>query len=225
MFGTPNETGRSWADNVSGVIDQKPDHVSCYELTVEPGTPLGRAVQGGAPAPDPDVQADRYQHAAKALVAGGLRHYEISSWARPGRECRYNLTVWAQGEFEAYGNGAHRFRDGLRSGNVRHLEKYLERIEAGRSPVAGEERLVGWDLEIDRLFVGLRRRAGVASGPGVEALVASRAGKLLLGAGVIEMLDARLVISRPLLTDEVHRAVLDLEAPPGWEQGPNADNL
>ena len=225
MFGTPGETGRSWAESVSGVIDERPDHVSCYALTVEPGTPLGRAVRGGAPAPNPDVQADRYQHAAEVLGGAGFSHYEISNWARPGRECRYNLTVWAQGEFEAYGNGAHRFRDGSRSGNVRHLQQYLERIEAGDSPVAGEEHLVGWDLEIDRLFVGLRRRAGVVGGPGVEALVASAAGKRLLEAGVIEILGHRLVISHPLLTDEVHRAVLDLKAPPEWEQGLNTDNL
>ena len=225
IFGTPNETGRSWADSVSGVIDEKPDHVSCYALTVEPGTPLSRAVREGAPAPNPDVQADRYQIAAEALGGAGLRHYEISSWARSGRECRYNLTVWAQGEFEAYGNGAHRFREGSRSGNVRHLQKYLERIEAGDSPVAEEERLVGWDLEIDRLFVGLRRCAGVVTGPGVEALVASTEGKRLLDAGVIEILGSRLVISRPLLTDEVHRVVLALNPPAGWGQGPNADNL
>ena len=225
IYGTPNETGRSWAESLSGVIDEKPDHVSCYALTVESGTPLGRAVRGGAPAPNPDVQASRYQYAAEALGGAGLRHYEISNWARPGRECRYNLTVWAQGEFEAYGNGAHRFRHGERSGNVRYLQKYLERIEAGDSPVAGEERLVGWDLEIDRLFVGLRRRAGVRNGPGVEALMASAAGKRLLEAGVIEILGDRLVISRPLLTDEVHRVVLDLNAPSGWEQGLNADNL
>ena len=225
LFGTPGETGGSWADTVSGVIDQEPDHVSCYALTVEPDTPLGRAVRGGAPAPNPDVQADRYQYAAEAFATASLSRYEISSWARPGRECRYNLTVWAQGEFEAYGNGANRFRDGSRSGNVRHLMTYLERIESGDSPVAAEERLVGWDLEIDRLFVGLRRRAGVADGPGVEALVVSTAGKSLLEAGVIEMLDNRLVISRPLLLDEVHRAVLDLGPPSGWEQGPNVDNL
>ena len=225
IFGTPDETRRSWEESLSGVIDENPDHVSCYALTVEPGTPLGNAVRGGAPAPNPDVQADRYQHAADVLDGAGLRHYEISSWARPGRESLYNLTVWAQGQFEAYGNGAHRFRDGSRSGNVRNLGKYLERIEAGDSPVAGEERLAGWDLEIDRLFVGLRRRAGVLVGPGGEALIASTAGRRLLDAGVIEVLGERLVVSRPLLTDEVHRVVLDLDAPPGWDQGLNADNL
>ena len=81
--------------------------------------------------------------------------------------------------------------------------------------MAGEERLAGWDLEIDRLFVGLRRRAGVVVGPGGEALIASTAGRRLVDAGVIEVLGERLVVSRPLLTDEVHRVVLDLDAPPG----------
>ncbi len=225
IYGAPEEARGSWADTVAGVIDLEPDHLSCYALTVEPGTPLGRAVRGGAPTPDPDVQADRYEHVAEALRGAGLLHYEVSNWARPGRECHYNLAVWAQGEFEAYGNAAHRFRDGSRSRNIRHLGRYLERIQAGASPVAGEERLAGWDLEIDRLFVGLRRRVGVAVGPGVDALVASEGGKRLSAGGVIEILDDRLVISRPLLTDEVHRAVLDLEAPPGWGQHSNVDNL
>jgi putative oxygen-independent coproporphyrinogen III oxidase len=218
IYGTPGETAGSWVDTVAGVVGLGPDHMSCYALTVEPGTPLGRAVRDGADAPDPDAQADRYEHAVEALGNAGLHHYEVSNWARPDKTCRYNLTVWAQGEFEAYGNGAHRFRDGSRSRNLRHLGRYLDCIDSGESPVTGEDRLAGWALEIDRLFVGLRRRAGVAAGPGVDALVSSAVGKRLLEAAVIEIRGDRLLIARPLLTDEVHRAVLDLEAPARWSR-------
>jgi oxygen-independent coproporphyrinogen-3 oxidase len=225
IFGTPLETDESWAETLQRATEAAPDHISCYALTVEPGTPLNRAVIAGAAAPDPDVQADRYETAESALGAAGYHRYEVSNWSRPGHECRYNLTVWAQGQYEAYGNGAHRFRDGVRSRNVRRLEAYLSEIEAGRRPIAGAEPVSGWESEIDRLFVGLRRSEGVSDGPGVQTLMVSDTGRLLQEAGVIEISDGRLVVRRPLLTDEVHRAVLGLEAPIGWVEASTADNV
>ncbi|HEY7470633.1 MAG TPA: radical SAM family heme chaperone HemW [Acidimicrobiia bacterium] len=225
IFGTPGESDESWRTTLGQAIELGPDHVSCYALTVEPGTPLHRQVRAGAPAPDPDTQADRYEMADAALSAAGLARYEVSNWARPGHECRYNLTVWAQGEYEAYGNGAHRFRDGARSHNVRRLEAYLSRVEAGVRPTAGEEPVTGWEREIDRLFVGLRRAAGVAPGPGVDALLETEIGDVLVREQVIEMRGGRLVVKRPLLTDEVHRQVLDLDPPEGWVEAQRPDNL
>jgi oxygen-independent coproporphyrinogen-3 oxidase len=225
IFGSPIETNHSWESTLQWAVEAAPDHVSCYALTVEPGTPLNREVMAGAAAPDPDVQADRYEIAEAVLGGAGYRRYEVSNWCRPGHECRYNLTVWAQGQYEAYGNGAHRFRDGLRSHNIRRLDAYISELEAGRRPIAGADPVTGWETEIDRLFVGLRRAAGVADGPGVRSLVASNEGRVLQDAGVIEMRGDRLVVRQPLLTDEVHRAVLGLEAPTGWVNPSAADNV
>ncbi len=223
IFGTPGETDESWAESLEQAIAAGVDHVSCYALTVEPGTPLNKAVMGGAPAPDPDVQASRYETALDRLGSAGYQRYEVSNWSRPGHECRYNLTVWAQGNYEAYGNGAHRFRDGARSHNVRRLEAYLDRVEQGERPIAGVEPVEGWEVEIDRLFVGLRRVAGVARGPGVDALLATADGARLVEAGVIDLTADRLIVRRPLLTDAVHRAVLGLDAPAGWVEPATAD--
>ncbi len=225
IFGTPAETDESWDRTLRNAIEASPDHVSCYALTVEPGTPLNRAVMAGAAAPDPDIQADRYETAEARLGAAGFQRYEVSNWCRPGHECRYNLTVWAQGQYEAYGNGAHRFRDGVRSHNVRRLDAYISELEAGRRPIAGADPVMGWETEIDRLFVGLRRAAGVADGPGVRSLVESDEGKVLQEAGVIAITAGRLIVTRPLLTDEVHRAVLGLEAPVGWVDPRSPDNV
>lgn len=213
IFGTPGESDESWRSTLHRATRLETDHVSCYALTVERGTPLGRAVAGGAPSPDPDTQADRYETAADVLAAAGLIRYEVSNWARPGSECRYNLVVWAQGEYEAYGNGAHGFRDGVRFRNHRRLDAYLSALESGRAPRAGTERIEGWDAEIDRLFVGLRRMVGVAGGEGTKALLTSREGGQLLEAGVIESNDGRLRVRRPLLTDAVHRSVV-AQTPP-----------
>lgn len=208
IYGTPGETETSWDRTLHGAIGLRPDHVSCYALTVERGTPLGRAVRDGAEAPDADVQAARYAHADELLSAAGYERYEVSNWARPGRECRYNLTVWAQGEYEAYGNGAHGFRRGWRYRNHRRVDAYIDRIEAGTSPRAGRERIEGWDAELDRVFVGLRRKVGVAAGMGTESLLRSTEGQSLLSAGLISEVQGRLMVVDPLLTDAVHRSVL-----------------
>ncbi len=211
IYGTPGETDESWRETLESAVALGPDHVSCYALTVERGTPLGRAVAEGAPAPDPDVQADRYEQANAILGTAGMARYEVSNWSRAGYECRYNLTVWALGEYEAYGNGAHGHRKGTRFRNVRKIDAYLDSIESGGSARAGEEDVSGWHAEVDRLFVGLRRTVGVSHGPGTAALLESDDGRRLVDAGVVEFTDGRLRVSRPLLTDAVHRAVLDLD--------------
>jgi putative oxygen-independent coproporphyrinogen III oxidase len=213
IYGTPGESDASWGETLGRGIALQPDHVSCYALTVEPGTPLGRSVQAGALAPDPDVQADRYLLAERMLIAAGFVRYEVSNWARPARECRYNLVVWAQGEYEAYGNGAHGFRRGRRFRNHRRLDAYIERIEAGTSPRAGEDRIEGWDGELDRLFVGLRRAVGVSTGVATDTLLSSEEGRALVEAKVISQRSGRLFVDRPLLTDAVHRSVLALDHP------------
>jgi len=225
IFGTPVESDDSWQETLDRTVALGPDHLSCYALTVEPGTPLHREVRAGAEAPDPDTQADRYELAEAILAAAGMSRYEVSNWSRPGRECRYNLTVWAQGQYEAYGNGAHRFRDGVRSHNLRRLEAYMARVESGVRPIAGTEEISGWEGEVDRLFVGLRRSAGVGGGPGVDALIRTPGGGMLLRERIIDVSDGRLVVRRPLLTDEVHRQVLDLEPPDGWVEPGKPDNL
>lgn len=213
IYGTPGESDQSWEESLERGIATHPDHVSCYALTVEPGTPLGRSVRNGADGPDPDIQADRYETADRRLNVAGLVRYEVSNWARPALECRYNLTVWAQGEYEAYGNGAHGFRRGRRYRNHRRLDAYIERIESARSPRAGQDVVSGWDAELDRLFVGLRRSVGVARGEGTETLLASAEGKSLVEAGVLAERGGRLVVARPLMTDAVHRSLLSLDPP------------
>lgn len=213
IYGEPDESDQSWVESVSRAITLDPTHMSCYALTVEPGTPLGRAVNKGAAGPDPDTQADRYEAADHLLTQHGFDRYEVSNWSKPGYECRYNLTVWAQGEYEGYGNGAHGFRDSRRYRNHRRLDAYIARVEAGDSPRAGEDHIEGWDAEMDRLFVGLRRTVGVTRGSGTDALRSSWEGQMLIDAGVIAEDHGRLRILNPLLTDAVHRSVLAQRPP------------
>lgn len=208
IYGTPGE--QEWPMSLDRAIALGPEHLSCYALTVERGTPLGRAVAAGAAAPDPDLQAEAYEAAETTLAAAGYSRYEVSNWAIPEHECRYNLTVWAQGEYLAFGNGAHGHRDGKRFRNLRRIDAYIESVEAGGSPRAGADTTSGRDAEIDRLFAGLRRSVGVVPGSGGSALLEQESGRRLTEAGVLGIEDGRLKVAKPLLGDEVLRAVLAL---------------
>jgi putative oxygen-independent coproporphyrinogen III oxidase len=211
MFGTPGESAESWQTTVEHALSFDLDHLSLYALTVERGTPLSRLVAAGAPAPDPDHQAGEYEMAVAAATAVGFVRYETSNLARPGHTCLYNLITWAQGEYEAFGNGAHRHRGGCRSWNVRRVDRYVEGVEARGMAVAGEERAGSWEREVERVMLGVRRAAGVALGSAGRALLASAHGRRLLEAGVVVARQGRLVVARPLLGDEVARALLALE--------------
>ena len=211
IFGSPGESAASWRASVERALATGVDHLSVYALTVEHGTPLWRAVAAGAPAPDPDHQAALWEEADRLAAAAGLVRYETSNFARPGHACLYNLITWAQGEYEGFGAGANRHRGGVRSWNIRRVERYLERVEAGLSPASGEETLDAWARERERLVLGLRRAAGAAPGEAGRRLLASPAGERLLASGVLGTGEGRLRVARPLLGDEVSRAVLALE--------------
>lgn len=205
IFGAPVESAQSWERTLAAALALVPDHLSCYALTVERGTALSRAVAAGSPAPNPDTQADAYERAGALIEAAGLRRYEVSNFARPGHAARYNLLTWAGGDYYAFGNAAHRHQQGRRAWNFRRLDAYLAAVEAGNSPEAGWEFT---DRESERLYLGLRRVAGVRIGEAGARLLASSDGERLLSAGVIAIQAERLVVRRPLLTDEVSRALL-----------------
>ena len=213
IYGHPVESEVSWIDSLNTAIEVEPDHVSTYSLTVEPGTELWKQVRSGAPAPDSDVQADRWEQAAELLGGAGYVRYEVSNHARPGYACRYNLSVWGQGEYLAFGMGAHSYRDGVRSRRVRRLDTYIERLRSGIGPIQSSDIIDGWNAELERLMLGLRRTAGVRSGRAGAALLASEHGRRLIDAGVLQVIDDRLVAANPLLTDEIIRAVLGLDEP------------
>ena len=108
IFGLPGQTVDRWLESLEEAIALGPEHLSLYALTVEDGTPLGGDVASGrTQAPDPDLQAELYSRAADRLEPAGYDHYEISNWARPGRQCRHNLTYWRNGFWLGLGAGAH----------------------------------------------------------------------------------------------------------------------
>jgi coproporphyrinogen III oxidase-like Fe-S oxidoreductase len=138
------------------------------------GTPLARRIDAGdVPAPDDDDQAEKYLAADVALTAADRPWYEISNWARPGRECRHNLLYWAQGEYLGIGCAAHGHTPlGRRWWNVRTPDRYIALIGEGASPEAAHEILEVPERAAEATMLALRTRDGVPVSPAAEGLVA-----------------------------------------------------
>jgi oxygen-independent coproporphyrinogen-3 oxidase len=165
IYGADGEGVASWHRTLLEATALEPEHISAYALTVEPSTPLGRRVASGrVPPPDPDLQADMFSTACDVLSDAGYGHYEVSNWARPGRECRHNLGYWERRPYLGLGAGAHSFRDDRRWWNIRPPEQYMRRVEAGEPAMGGEERLEAPDVYLEEVFLRLRTRRGLPRG-------------------------------------------------------------
>lgn len=162
IYGANGETIESSRRTLEEAIDLGPEHLSCYALTIEPATPLGRKVAAGLiPAPDPDLQADMYALACERLAAAGYEHYEVSNWAIPGRRCLHNMGYWEGRPYLGLGAGAHSYRDGRRWWNVRPPQQYMEMVAARELPIGGDEQLTDQERRMERMLLGLRTADGV----------------------------------------------------------------
>jgi len=191
IFGANGESVDSWRHTLEETVALQPEHISAYALTIEPATPLGRAVEAGrTPPPDPDAQADMFELACELLGASGYEHYEVSNWALPGRECRHNLGYWERRPYLGLGAGAHSWRDGRRWWNVRPPEQYLATVESGSDPIGGEELLDDEASRLESVFLGLRTSAGIPA----SDVDAHRAAPFL-EEGLLDERDGRLVLT------------------------------
>lgn len=130
MYGLPNQTVSGWETTVKNVLDLEPEHISCYGLKVEEGTPLW-GYKDVAGLPDDDKQADMYLSAVDILQNAGLHQYEISNFARSGFACRHNLKYWNGEEYLSFGPTAASNFAGKRFTIARDLEGYIHGIESG----------------------------------------------------------------------------------------------
>ena len=165
IYGALGETPASWEGTLREAVALGPDHLSCYALTVEPSTPLGRKVAlGMVPPPDPDLQADLYDLACEVLAGAGYGHYEVSNWARQGHRCLHNLGYWRHRPYLGLGAGAHSYRDGRRWWNVRPPGRYIALAMGGDRPTGGEERPGPEEARLERLLLEVRQADGLPEG-------------------------------------------------------------
>jgi putative oxygen-independent coproporphyrinogen III oxidase len=162
IYGSPWETDADWSSSLNGVLEAEPDHISCYALTIEEGTPLATLVRTGRVADvDPDVQAERHAVAEEVLGACGYRRYEISNWARPDRASRHNLLYWSAGNYLGFGAGAHGHLDGRRYWNVRLPREFVAHSRNGGDVEDGFEILESSRRAGEALMLGLRLTSGI----------------------------------------------------------------
>ena len=130
MYGLPAQSPQQWADALGSIIDLKPEHISCYGLTLSPGTPLYQ-YRNQAALPDDDAQAAMYLYAVSTLEAYGYHQYEISNFSKTGRECIHNLKYWLGGEYMSFGPSAASDFAGTRYTFASDLSRYIKAVQHG----------------------------------------------------------------------------------------------
>ena len=168
IFGVPAQSLNVWKESLDKALELSPEHLSFYGLQVEEGTKLHKMIADRKyKKVDDELDREMYHLAVKELKKAGYKHYEISNAAKNGYECRHNLKYWSLDDYLGAGLGAHSYIDGMRFGNVRDLEKY---IEANLENQQESEHLKcqEWsnknsaeDDISEYMFTGLRRTRGI----------------------------------------------------------------
>ncbi len=161
IYGLPGQTMAGWQDTLEKAAALAPEHLSCYGLKVEEGTPLWD-MQGGLDMPDDDLQADMYLWTEARLGELGYRQYEISNFAKPEQESRHNIKYWTLGEYAGFGPGAHSDLGDVRYAYVRDLEAYCRGVETQGDILSENERIPQRERDIEYIMLGLRTAKGIS---------------------------------------------------------------
>jgi oxygen-independent coproporphyrinogen-3 oxidase len=162
IYGVPGQGMGPWLATLSDAVALNPDHLSCYQLTLEEGTPIAeRLSRGEISLPGETLQADLFLNTSEVLEENGYIHYEVSNFARPGRESRHNRKYWDHIPYLGLGPAAHSFSGRERRWNRRSLDAYIGDLESGREPIEAREILSDGQLRLESLFLGFRTRRGI----------------------------------------------------------------
>jgi len=162
IFGIPNQTVGCWIETLEIIAKLNPDHVSAYSLEVHEDTLLHKQICDGLfSATKEDAQADMYFECLKYLSKEGFCHYEISNFAKEGKECKHNLLYWKNGNYLGFGAGAHSHIENLRFENVNNPNDYIEALRCGKKFLEICEKLSSDKVLSETIFLGLRLVDGI----------------------------------------------------------------
>jgi oxygen-independent coproporphyrinogen-3 oxidase len=223
MYGLPGQSLEAWLQTLEQALSCAPEHLSCYQLTIEAGetpapretpalgTPMARrAARGEISLPDEETQREFFLLTADFLTTRGYLHYEVANFARQGPQagslchycCRHNLKYWTRTPYLGLGPAAHSFDGRRRWWNVSSVENYCSSLSAGEAPVAEAETLTPEQIRLETLALGFRTREGVSLAtirerPGGDAMVAAltRAGLVRVDRGRVMATAAGLVVA------------------------------
>ena len=230
IYALPGQSLATWEATLDRALTLAPDHLSLYSLIVEEGTPLFRWVAQGKVTPaEEDLAADMYERARDRLAGVGYHHYEISNWARPGHECRHNLTYWHNLPYIGLGAGAHGWSGRERYAEARPIRDYIARVTAPPQPerrplpalAVVEREDIDETLEMaETAILGLRLVDGLdltrferRFGATFDAAFGERLAPLA-GYGLVERADGRIRLTERglLLGNEVFERLLPEQA-------------
>jgi oxygen-independent coproporphyrinogen-3 oxidase len=163
IYGLPGRRLPDWDRILNAIVELGVEHLSLYGLTLEPETPLGTAAGRGEFTPaTSDEAASEYELASEKLAAAGYRQYEISNWARLGRESRHNTVYWLGGDYLGAGVGAHSFISGQRIANTSDFGQYMTALGEGYLPPRETEAIDPSTALAEAIILGLRLTEGVS---------------------------------------------------------------
>ena len=161
IFGYPLLTDAKWAANLQRVVEYKIPHVSTYAMTIEPKTALDAFVKKGKIKPiDPEQSASQYEYLMEFMKEGGFEHYEISSFALPGKRAVHNSNYWNGTPYLGIGPSAHSFDGNSRQWNVAVNAKYMDGVSK-RSPMFEQEKLTQSQIINELIMIRLRTSDGL----------------------------------------------------------------
>jgi len=160
IYGLPSQSKTAWADTLNRVITLRPDHVSCYGLRIEEGTPL-HVFKDSPLIPNEDDQADMYLFTVEALRDVGYRQYEVSNFALPDKESAHNLKYWNRAEYVGFGPSAHSYVGDLRYSYIKGVTDYLDALEGKHPLLATRDEIPKSEQATEYLMLGLRTTRGI----------------------------------------------------------------
>ena len=160
IYGLPHQTQERWMENLAAAVALNPEHLSCYGLKVEEGTPLF-AIKDTAGLPGDEEQADMYLQTVEFLKQYGYEQYEISNFAKPGRESRHNLKYWKLQEYAGFGPGAHSDFGGVRYAYEKDLDAYIAAAHGGQFRFSENTVIPPRDRDVEWVMLGARLISGL----------------------------------------------------------------
>ena len=209
IYALPGDDEARWAATLDRALSFGTEHLSLYQLTIEPGTRFASMVAKREFEPlDSDTAAILFEHTQARTAAAGLPAYEISNHARCGAESRHNLTYWRHGDYAGIGPGAHGRRLGMRTVRHKKPENFISAMARNGNGLVEEEALLPDETAREALVMGLRLAEGInplalARRIGVDRLVDQAAVNRLTAHGLIERTGPRIA------TTEAGRLLLD----------------
>ena len=159
MSAIPDQTYEGWVKNLRTVAELEPEHISAYSLIVEEGTPFAARKLN---LPDEDTEYNMYEATAQILKEYGFEQYEISNYARKGRECRHNVGYWIRQDYLGFGLGASSLYGKERFANTADMKKYMENSRNPEKIREKEPSLTREDEMAEFMFLGLRMTKGIS---------------------------------------------------------------